>query len=269
MKFHGKTVISFVATDVSSHVRSTGTCRMHSHVGELARKQECLVVKILEILEYENKNSWNIFIKKWVFKRPTSVELMTQGPGLLKWVGDMEVCSLLGLPHCPLNNQALGSASFSSFELEFLSWTQETSLIIFSLKVMFTTSCFMFSGRTLQWKILESQNPGIIKIRKDFLKSCGSNPHSCSKQGQWGSGCFFNQLDCVCMYVLLCTCFISTYILLRIFAITVFLKCEVFRVILDSLLISRSSQSESVLHRNKGTAVQQLHHTLAVPGSVL
>lgn len=157
MKFHGKIVISFVATDVSSHVRSTGTCRMHNHVGDLARKQECLVVKILEILEYENKNLWNFFIKKWVFKRPTSVELMTQGPGLLKWVRDMEVYSLLGLPHCPLNNQALGSASFSSFELEFLSWTQETSLI-FSLKVMFTTSCFMLSGRTLQWKIVESQN---------------------------------------------------------------------------------------------------------------
>lgn len=55
MKFHRKIVITFVTTHISSHVRSSGTCRMHSHIGELARKQECLMVKTFEILECENE----------------------------------------------------------------------------------------------------------------------------------------------------------------------------------------------------------------------
>lgn len=260
MKFHRNVVISFVATDVSGHVRSTGTCRMCSHVGELARKQECPVVKILEILEYENKNSWNFFIKKRVFKSLTSVELMTHGQGLLEWVSDMKVCFLAGLPHRPRNHQALGSASFSSFELEFLSWMQETSLIIFSLNVYHK----LFH---VQWQNSAMENcgitePWIIKVRRDFLKSCGPNPPSCSKQSQWGPDCFFNQLEFVCMYVLLFTHFISTYILLHISAITVFLKCEVFRIILDSLI---DKQNPSIRSR----PARQLYHTLAVPGSVL
>lgn len=62
------------------------------------------------------------------------------------------------------------------FELEFLSSTQETSLK-FSLKIMFTTICFMFGDRALLWKTVDSQNPGMIKIRKNLLKSSGSNPH--------------------------------------------------------------------------------------------
>jgi len=54
MKFHRNIVINLVTTDVSSHVRSAGAWRMHSHV-ELARKQECPMVKTFDILEYENE----------------------------------------------------------------------------------------------------------------------------------------------------------------------------------------------------------------------
>lgn len=236
MKCHRKIVITSVTSDVSSHVRSAGTCRTHSHIGGLARNQQCPMVKTFDILKCENETFWNFFIKKRVFRRPTSVELMAQRTGLLQGVRECGSLFPFRSPSSHLNHQAVGSASFSVFELEFPSWTQETSLIIFSLKIMFTTSCFMFSDRTLQRKIVESQNPGIIKIRKNLLKSSGSNSHPCSKQSQWGSGCFFNQLVCVCMYVFLCTHFISTYIPLHIFSITVFLKLEILRIILGSLI---------------------------------
>lgn len=55
MKYHRKIVIALVTTDVGSDVRSGGTCRMQSHIGELARKQKCPTVKIFAVLEYENE----------------------------------------------------------------------------------------------------------------------------------------------------------------------------------------------------------------------
>lgn len=63
MKFHRKTVITFVTTGVSSHVRFAGACRMHSHIGELAKKQQCPMVKTFGILGYENETLCDFFIK--------------------------------------------------------------------------------------------------------------------------------------------------------------------------------------------------------------
>lgn len=89
------------------------------------------------------------------------------------------------------------------FELEFLSSAQETSLIIFSLKIMFTTTCFIFSDRVLPWKIVDSQDAGIIKIRMKFPKSSGSNPHSAQNRDSEEDELLFKS---ACSFMHVCMC---------------------------------------------------------------
>lgn len=67
---------------------------------------------------------------------------------------------------------------------------------------MFTTMCFMFSDRALPWKIVDSQNPGIIKIRKNLLRSSRSNPDPAQRRASEDEIIFLTSLFIyACMYV--------------------------------------------------------------------
>lgn len=59
----------------------------------------------------------------------------------------------------------------------------------------------MFNDRALPWKIVDSQNPGIIKIRKNLLKSSESNPGPAQSRASEDEVTFLtNLLIYACMY---------------------------------------------------------------------
>lgn len=118
------------------------------------------------------------------------------------------------------------------FELEFLSSTQENSLIIFSLKIMLTTIYFMLSDRALPWKIVDLQNLGMIKIKKNLLKSSGSSPHPAQSRAGENE---FTLLTSLFIYAYIYACVSISILEVPIsycpFFQKLFLKLEIFRIV--------------------------------------